>query len=121
MEKGLKTFDAMLALFPPRQTDPNVQPNPKGQLIQTVGMMVLMVVIFYVLLLRPQQKRAKEQSNLLKAVKPGDKILTSSGIIGVVLTVKETSLTVRSADTKLEITKSAIAQITERGGETSQS
>ncbi len=105
----------------PQPSDPTKQPNPTGQLIQTVGMMALMVVIFYVVLLRPQQKRAKEQANLLKTVKPGDKILTSGGIVGVVLTVKEHTVTVRSADTKLEITKSAITSITERGAESSES
>ena len=105
----------------PQSGDPTKQPNPTGQLIQTVGMMALMVVVFYVVLLRPQQKRAKEQANLLKAVKPGDKILTSGGIVGVVLTVKESTVTIRSADTKLEITKSAITSITERGGESSES
>ena len=112
----------MLAMGNPGSRDPNApQPNPTGQLIQTVGMMALMVVIFYVVLLRPQQKRAKQQASLLKAVKPGDKILTSGGIVGVVLTVKEKTLTVRSADTKLEITKSAISEITERSGESSES
>ena len=106
----------------PGSRDPNApQPNPTGQTIQTVGMMVLMVVVFYVVLLRPQQKRAKEQAGLLKSVKPGDKILTSGGVVGVVLTVKENTLTIRSADTKLEITKSAITSITERSGDSSES
>lgn len=105
----------------PQSGDPTKQPNPTGQLIQTVGMMALMVIIFYVVLLRPQQKRAKDQANLLKAVKPGDKILTSGGVVGVVLTVKESTVTIRSADTKLEITKSAITSITERSGESSES
>ena len=105
----------------PQPSDPTKQANPTGQMIQTFGMMALMVVIFYVVLLRPQQKRSKEQANLLKAVRPGDKILTSGGIVGVVLTVKESTLTVRSADTKLEITKAAVTSITERGGESSES
>ena len=111
----------MLAMGNPQPSDPTKQANPTAQLIQTVGIMALMVVVFYVVLLRPQQKRAKDQANLLKAVKPGDKILTSGGIVGVVLTVKENTLTVRSADTKLEITKSAITSITERAGENSES
>jgi preprotein translocase subunit YajC len=47
--------------------------------------------------------------------------VTSGGVIAVVITVKEKSLSVRSADAKFEITKSAVAEITERSGETSES
>jgi preprotein translocase subunit YajC len=79
--------------------------------------LVLIMVVFYFLLIRPQQKKAKDHAALLKTVRPGDKIVTSGGIVGIVLTVKEKTLTLRSADTKLEITKSAIAEITERSGD----
>jgi len=81
----------------------------------------LLIVVFYLALIRPQQKKAKQQAELLKSVKPGDKIVTSSGILGVVITVKEKSVSIRSADSKLEITKSAIGEILERGGESSES
>jgi preprotein translocase subunit YajC len=57
---------------------------------------------------------------MLKAVRAGDKIVTSSGIVAVVVTVKDKTLSIRSADAKLEITKSAIAEIIERSGETSE-
>jgi len=52
---------------------------------------------------------------------PGNRVLTSSGIVATVLTVKDESLTARSADTKLEILKSAVAEITERGAGSSES
>jgi len=83
--------------------------------------MILLVVVFYFILIRPQQKKAKQHAELLKAVKPGDKVITSGGILGVVITVKEKTVSIRSADAKLEITKSAIAEITERGGESKES
>src|SRR6266446_6943501 len=83
--------------------------------------LVLLVVVFYFALIRPQQKKAKDHAELLKAVRPGDKIVTTGGIVGVIISVKEKTLSVRSADSKFEITKSAIAEITERGGETSES
>ena len=102
-------------------TPPGTQPNPTGQLVQTVGMFVLMGVVFYFLLIRPQRTRAKQQEDLLKALKSGDKIVTASGIIGVVISVKEKSVSIRSSDAKLEILKSAISEITERAGEASQS
>lgn len=102
-------------------TPPGTQPNPSGEMVKMVGMMVLMGVMFYFALIRPQQKKAKQHAQLLKAVKPGDKVLTSGGILGVVITVKEKSVSIRSADAKLEITKSAIAEITERNGEGKES
>jgi preprotein translocase subunit YajC len=83
--------------------------------------LILLVVVFYFAIMRPQQKRQKDQAALLKAVRPGDKILTSSGIVGVVITVKEKTLSIRSADSKFEITKSAVAEITERSGDSSES
>ena len=82
---------------------------------------ILMIVVFYFILIRPQQKKAKQHAELLKQVKPGDKVLTSSGIIGTIISVKEKSVSIRSADTKLEILKSAISDVTERGGESSES
>jgi len=81
----------------------------------------LMVVVFYFALIRPQQKKAKAQAELLKTVGSGDKVVTTSGIIGVVITVKEKAITLRSADSKFEITKSAIAEIIERSGAASES
>ena len=111
---------ALLALAP-SAVPPGTQPNPTGQLVQTVGMFALMGIVFYFLLIRPQRSRAKQQEDLLKALKSGDKIVTASGIIGVVISVKEKSVSIRSSDAKLEILKSAISEITERAGEASQS
>ena len=81
---------------------------------------MLLIVVFYFALIRPQQKKQKQQAELLKAVRSGDRILTNSGIIATVITVKDKSLTIRSADAKFEITKSAVAEITERSGESSE-
>jgi len=83
--------------------------------------LLLFGVIAYVLLFRPQQKRQKEHAELLKSVKKGDKVVTTGGVIGVVVSVQDKAVTLRSADTKLEVTKSAIAEITERSGESSES
>jgi preprotein translocase subunit YajC len=116
----LNSFGPLLALAP-QATSPGTQPNPTGQLVSTLGMFALMGVMFYFVLIRPQQRKAKEHAALLKNVKPGDKILTSGGIVGVVITVKEKTVSIRSADAKLEVTKSAIAEITERSGESSES
>lgn len=110
----------MLALGqPPAQ--PGTQADPRAQLLGPIGMFVIMGVIFYLLLFRPQQKKAKEHAQLLKSVKRGDEVVTSGGILGEVITVKEKTLIVRSMDAKLEINKSAVAEITRRSGEAAQS
>ena len=75
--------------------------------------MILLVIVFYFILIRPQQKRAKEQTKLISALKSGDKVVTSSGIVGVVITVKDTTVSLRSADTKMEVTKASVTQILE--------
>jgi preprotein translocase subunit YajC len=98
---------------------PGTTPNPTAQMMQTLGMLAIMGFIFYFLLIRPQQKRAKEHDVLMKTIRTGDKITTSSGIIGIVVGLKEKSLSIRSADTKLEILKSAVSEITERANEPS--
>ena len=103
----------MLALGP--QPQPGQQVSPFASLVP----LVLLVVVFYFALIRPQQRKQKEHAELLKTVKSGDKIVTSGGVVAVVVTVKDKSLMVRSADSKFEITKSAVAEITERSGEPS--
>ena len=81
---------------------------------------LLIIVIFYVALIRPQQRRAKQHETLMKTLKAGDKVVVSGGIIGTIITVKEKTLSVRSADAKFEVLKSAVSEITERSGEPSQ-
>ncbi len=81
---------------------------------------LLLIFVFYFLLIRPQQRKAKEHDKLLKAIKKGDRIVTSSGIIATVVNVQEKTISIRSADTKLEILKSAVSEITERANEPSQ-
>jgi len=83
--------------------------------------LLLMVFVFYFVFIRPQQKKAKEHSTMMKAIRSGDKIVTSSGIVGIVVAVKDKTVSIRSADTKLEILKSAVTEITERSGEPSPS
>jgi preprotein translocase subunit YajC len=89
-------------------------------MIRMIGTFVIFGLIFYFVMIRPQSKRAKQQAEMLKSVKAGDKILTSGGILAVVITVKDKSISIRSADAKMEITKSAVTEIIERAGETSE-
>lgn len=77
--------------------------------------MVLLVIVFYFVLIRPQQKRAKQQALLISNLKSGDKVATSSGIVGVVITVKDKTVSLRSADAKMEVTKASVTEILEGG------
>ncbi|MGH7990537.1 MAG: preprotein translocase subunit YajC [Limisphaerales bacterium] len=75
--------------------------------------MVLIIIVFYFILIRPQSRQRKKQAALLNALKSGDKVVTSSGIVGVVITVKDNTVSLRSADAKMEVTKSSVTQILE--------
>jgi preprotein translocase subunit YajC len=113
---------SLFGLSPLLAMGPQPQPGqPAPPLWMNMVPLVLLVVVFYFALLRPQQKKAKDHAALLKSVRPGDKVITTGGIVGVIVTVKEKSISIRSADAKFEITKSAIAEVTERSGESSES
>src|SRR3974390_2289882 len=112
----LSSVNVLLALAPTAQ--PGQQAPPMWT---SLVPLVLLVVVFYFALIRPQQKKAKDHAALLKAVRAGDKIVTSSGIVAIVVTVKDKTLTVRSADAKLEITKTAISEILDRSSEPGES
>jgi preprotein translocase subunit YajC len=95
-------------------------PNQTGAQIKFFAEMAILMVILWVIMFAPQRKKAKELEATLKALKPGDKIVTSSGIIGVVLSIKDRTVSIRSAETKLEVLKSTVAEVTDRSGETSE-
>src|SRR5258708_16506966 len=105
-------LNAMLALAPPAQ--PGQQQAPFWTNLVPLG---LLVVVFYFALIRPQQRKQKEQANLLKAVRRGDRVVTSGGIISEVVTVKEKTVILRFMDAKFGVNKSAIVEITPRSGD----
>lgn len=82
----------------------------------TIGWLVFMVAIFYFVMIRPQKRREKERKAMISAVKSGERVLLTSGIIGEVCTVKEKTLIILVAEkTKIEVIKSAVAQIIANG------
>lgn len=87
--------------------------NGLGALAQFLPI-ILIFAVFYVLLLRPQQKRQRELQQTISQLKAGDRIVTTGGIIGTITTVRDTSFLIRSADKSiLEIARSAIAGVDE--------
>ena len=91
---------------------PGATPQGPGNMIFLIA---IMGVMMYFLLFRPQSQQRKAQAKLLAALKSGDKVVTSSGIVGVVITVKDNTVSLRSADAKMEVTKSSVVQILEGG------
>ena len=76
--------------------------------------MLLIIGVFYVLLIRPQQKRQRELQETVASLKMGDRVVTTGGIIGIITTVRDTTFIIRSADkTMLEIRRSAVAGLDE--------
>jgi preprotein translocase subunit YajC len=105
--------NGILAQASAPQTAPSAQ--PQQPVWMTFAPMILLVIVFYFILIRPQQQRAKQQVKLIASLKSGDKVVTSSGIVGVVITVKERTVSLRSADAKMEVTKSSVTEILEGG------
>jgi preprotein translocase subunit YajC len=74
--------------------------------------MLLVFGVFYLLLIRPQQKKQRQLQAQIADLKAGDKIVTTGGVIGTITAVKDTSFLLRSADKSiLEIARSAVAGI----------
>ena len=86
--------------------------DPTSSLISTFVMFGAVILIFYFMMIRPQQKRAKEHQALLESIKKGDKVVTASGMHGTVNEVDETTVSVTVAtNTHLTFDKSSIASV----------
>ncbi len=81
-------------------------------LLSTIVPFLLIIVVFYFLILRPQQKRAKERTKLLEGVQKGDKIITAGGLHGTVEGLEDKVVLIKIADSvKVKIEKTGIATI----------
>lgn len=93
--------------------------TPSGQ--QGPGMSVfliqigLFVAIFYFLLIRPQRQQQKRHRELLASLQKGDQVVTSGGIVGEVIHLKDTEVTLRTGESRLVVLRSSVANITNRG------
>jgi len=77
-------------------------------------MMVAIFGIFYFLLIMPQQRRQKKWQAMLREIKPGDKVVTSGGLTGAVMSVKEDAIVLRVPpdNIKIEVTRSSVVTLT---------
>ena len=81
-------------------------------LVYSIGSFVFMILIFYFLLIRPQQKMQKQRQEMLNNLKVDDKIVTVGGIIGIITEVNEKGVWLEvSEDVEIELKKSGIAAL----------
>jgi preprotein translocase subunit YajC len=83
-----------------------------GGLVSTIIMFGAIFLIFYFMIIRPQQKRAKDREKLLSNIQKGDKVVTSGGLHGVVAGIDEKTVLLQVGDNiKLKFERTAIATV----------
>ena len=104
----MNTYQTILFLI--GQSGPTQQP-PGGAFGQFVPF-ILIFVIFYFLLIRPQKQKQKKLQLQVDAMRPGDKVITAGGIHGLITGIKKQSVTVKvDNNTKIEFEKGSIATV----------
>lgn len=78
--------------------------------LMSIAPLIILFVIFYFLLIRPQQKRSKEHKQMISAIQKGDQVITTGGIHGRVASVNEDSISVEIAEgVKVKVSREAIS------------
>jgi preprotein translocase subunit YajC len=78
--------------------------------------LILMFVVMYFLMIRPQQKKAKEQAQMINALAKGDEVVTAGGILGKVSKVSDTYITVEiAANTEIQVQKHSVTTVLPKG------
>ena len=89
-----------------------------GSLVSTLIMFGAIFLIFYFMIIRPQQKKAKQRNALLANLEKGDKVVTSGGVHGIIAGLDEkTALLQVSDNVKLKVERSAITTVTAKKGD----
>jgi preprotein translocase subunit YajC len=105
----MNLFDLLL-LAQTASPPPDAPPQPS--FLVSIMPLVFVFVIFYFLLIRPQQRRQKAHEKLVSAIKTGDKVVTSSGIHGIVANVKDKTILLKVADNvKIEFDRGSVASV----------
>lgn len=97
-------------------SDAQAATSSSGNLLHMLPMLLLFVAVFYFLLVRPQTKRAKEQKKLLSGINAGDEIMSTGGIVGRVVRLKENYIVMEIAKgVEVTLQKNAIATVLPKG------
>jgi preprotein translocase subunit YajC len=87
-----------------------------GSMLSTVVMFGAVFLIFYFMIIRPQNKKQKAMQKMISAVKKGDKVVTIGGIHGTVQSVKDKTVVIKVDDSsRIEFSKSALASVDAQG------
>lgn len=93
-------------------------PAPQQSPLLGLAMPVLLIVMFYFMLIRPQRRQQKEHQARLAALKTGDEVVAAGGIHGLVTNVNERVVTLKIADgVKIKVEKASVASITKKSDE----
>ena len=99
-------IETILFLMQPQQGDSG------SGITSTLVMFGLIFLIFYFMIVRPQQKRQKERQKMLDAIKKGDKIITAGGMHGTVIGVEDKTVLVQIADNvKVKVDRGSVSSI----------
>jgi preprotein translocase subunit YajC len=91
---------------------PSAAPSITEQLLQMLPMFILIVVIFYFLIYRPQKQQREKHKALLNELKKGDKVVTSGGIWGTVTNIGKETVTLQVAENaKIKVIRDHIARL----------
>lgn len=118
---GITTWVASLSLFFTAFGQDKAA-SPMAGFGGIMPMMLIMFAVVYFLMIRPEQKKQKARQAMMSNIKKGDKVLTTSGMIGTVGSIKDSTFMVKIAEnTVVEFAKSSITSILNKDGSEKQS
>ena len=109
---GAAAFAALLLQIGGETALAQSGPAPGNPIYIQMLPLVLVIIIFYFLILRPQQKRQKALQKMIEGLRKGDRVLTAGGIYGIVFAIKEDTVILEvGKDVRAEFAKSAITAV----------
>ena len=112
MNNRFNSAAALFVLSTAAHAQPAQQPDPLMSMLP----LIIIFVLFYFMLIRPQMKRAKEQKKMLEALQKGDEVVTASGQVGKIIKVGEQYVSLEIADgVTTHVQKSAVQTLLPKG------
>ncbi len=107
-------FSEAVAADAPAKVGAGGQPQPNA--IASLLPLIIIFVVFYFLLIRPQSKRAKEHRNMVAALQKGDEVVTNGGVLGRITATEDAFVTIEIADgVEIRVQRHAIAALMPKG------
>jgi preprotein translocase subunit YajC len=117
MYPAIRFATTLLTFSVPLLAQQGDQPSQTSFMGSILPMMLVMFLIIYFLMIRPEQKKQKTKQKMMEEIKKGDRILTIGGIYATVTNLKGNSIVVKTSDnTSLEVAKTAISSVLNKDG-----